>query len=297
MRTRHLLTLMVFLSVLFSGCAGAQQPISTPDLGSFGASRETEGLVSPEPGVSSPQPDALASAGTKTIEASIRQREYEITPARDGSQPAYQAPNRAHNLRTYFDADGVRIRPRTGDAGQKTTGWEVGLRLAAYGREGSLAPAGPAQSPAAAGNRIEYARPGLTEWYVNDEAGLEQGFTLESAPDGSEQAAVVIQIAVSGAPAVAGDGSWVEFAAPGGDAVLRYGQLRAVDAGGRVLDARAFGGPIRLRDRAACGRAGRGLPDHRGSRHLYPDAPPGRRLGGARRPGRRGVRHVRCVCG
>jgi hypothetical protein len=35
-------------------------------------------------------------------------------------------------------------------------------------------------------NRVEYHRGELTEWYVNDVRGIEQGFTLDSAPPGRE---------------------------------------------------------------------------------------------------------------
>ena len=53
------------------------------------------------------------------------------------------------------------------------------LRGHGYGR--------PLRSPGAArvsvsGNRIEYNRPGLQEWYVNGADGVEQGFTLERRP-------------------------------------------------------------------------------------------------------------------
>ena len=31
-------------------------------------------------------------------------------------------------------------------------------------------------------NRVTYAHPGLSEWYVNGPLGLEQGFTIPRAP-------------------------------------------------------------------------------------------------------------------
>ena len=36
--------------------------------------------------------------------------------------------------------------------------------------------------PEVNGNRVEYRRGPLVEWYVNDERGLEQGFTLRERP-------------------------------------------------------------------------------------------------------------------
>jgi hypothetical protein len=89
---------------------------------------------------------------------------------------AYQAPNRAQNLRTYFTPDGIRAIPRTG-----STAWEWGLTLTGYGYEGAIQPVAPA-TLSADGDRVEYHRGSLTEWYVNDERGLEQGFTLYAPP-------------------------------------------------------------------------------------------------------------------
>ena len=62
------------------------------------------------------------------------------------------------------------------------------LRSVGYGKR----PIGvSAARPTTSGSRIEYRRllvgndspaGAMTEWYVNTAAGLEQGFTLESAP-------------------------------------------------------------------------------------------------------------------
>jgi hypothetical protein len=42
-------------------------------------------------------------------------------------------------------------------------------------------------APRAKLNRVEYDRGGLTEWYVNGPAGLEQGFTITKPPGQSNQ--------------------------------------------------------------------------------------------------------------
>lgn len=59
--------------------------------------------------------------------------------------------------------------------------WAWSLTLTGYSYAGNV------QAPAKAelvvnGNRVEYQRGALTEWYVNDERGLEQGFTLAERP-------------------------------------------------------------------------------------------------------------------
>ena len=56
-----------------------------------------------------------------------------------------------------------------------------GSRWSAAGYGSALAPVANAL-PLASANRVEYVRGSLTEWYVNGPIGVEQGFTLTSAP-------------------------------------------------------------------------------------------------------------------
>ena len=148
---------------------------------------------------------------------------------------AYQAPNRAHNFRTYFTPDGVRSVQRSGSAS-----WEWGLNLTGFGYEGAIQPVTLAEL-SVDGNRVEYRRRELTEWYVNDDRGLEQGFTIAtppSGPFGSKGAgSLVLEMAVLGSltPAMKGDGLAIELNTEGGAQVLRYGSLYAEDATGRLL--------------------------------------------------------------
>ena len=115
------------------------------------------------------------------VQDKIRRSEYLVTwqdqtNLRDLSA-AYQAPNRAHNLRTYFTPKGIRVMPRA----DVTPGWEWGLSLVGYGYVGEIRPVATVRL-AAADNRIEYRRSKLTEWYVNNERGLQRGFTIASPP-------------------------------------------------------------------------------------------------------------------
>src|ERR1700744_2330293 len=72
-------------------------------------------------------------------------------------------------LNVDFDGDGASLRTRN------TAG---SFHLAGYGYGDDLHKPGRAVVVQDA-NRIEYRRPKLTEWYVNGEKGLEQGFTFE----------------------------------------------------------------------------------------------------------------------
>jgi hypothetical protein len=115
------------------------------------------------------------------VQQNIRESEYHVTWQEKTTLPdlqaAYQAPNRAHNLRTYFTDTGIHVIPRTSEIPE----WEWGLQLTGYGYNGQIIPVAPAELKTS-GNRIEYHRGDLIEWYVNDNRGLEQGFTLHSPP-------------------------------------------------------------------------------------------------------------------
>jgi hypothetical protein len=152
------------------------------------------------------------------------EREYEASENGEG----LQAPNRRHNLRTYFEASGIRVRDRTAPERPDL----LGLSLVGVGRGELLAPVTPGEV-VAEGARIEIRRPSLVEWYVNSPAGLEQGFTLLERPKG--KGALHLELAVEGARASL-RGDRVIFAASAGRR-LAYGKLAVVDATGRQLSA------------------------------------------------------------
>jgi len=172
--------------------------------------------------------------------------EYDITwqdeTALPGVRGAWHAPNRAHNLRTYFTDTGIRVVPR--EVGNAS--WEWGLTLLRYGRPTRVNSV-TAASPIPSRNRINFDRGPIVEWYVNDVRGLEQGFTLLSPPplvdtenteDGSHS--VHLDLSLSGTldPSFSADGQAIDFKGLGGAAVLRYSHLRVEDARGRELAAR-----------------------------------------------------------
>jgi hypothetical protein len=174
------------------------------------------------------------------IRASEYRWSWRPTPWPDTPQ-AWQAPNRAHNIRTYLGPDGFRMVPRTGD----TQVWEWGLRLTGYGAAGALGAVPPGEI-AVNGPRAELFRGPLTEWYVNDERGLEQGFSLEdppvldpTAPSPPTGAIVALELAVTGTlqPAPL-PGGIIEFRTAAGEAVMRFGGLKAQDDTGRELPVR-----------------------------------------------------------
>ena len=184
-------------------------------------------------------PPKASGSWWAAVQKDIQRSEYHVSwqdktclPDLEG---AYQAPNRAHNLRTYFTAHGIRVVPRT----SKAPAWTWGLGLKGYGFEGQI---NPIEEPrlSVAANRVEYARGDLTEWYVNDKQGLEQGFTLKAPPKAEKTdpgSRVVLKLNIYGdldayLDSAAGA---VKFTTQGGVRVIHFGKLHAVDAAGKML--------------------------------------------------------------
>ncbi|MFQ5616179.1 MAG: integrin alpha, partial [Anaerolineales bacterium] len=212
------------------------------------------------------QDDSLPPGATAewwaTVRENIRQSEYRITRQAETDLPdvtaAYQAPNRAHNLRTYFTGRGPVVVPRD----ETAPSWRWGLTLTGYGYQEAVQPIAPPAGIAVHGNRVEYNYQlsidnyQLAEWYINDERGLEQGFTLSAppTPHSLSPTPLVLQLAVRGnlTPLLNDNNQTIEFSIQNPKpvlsevevstienrvTVLRYSDLRVYDATGRKLPA------------------------------------------------------------
>lgn len=173
------------------------------------------------------------------VHDNFHQYEYYFKPKPLNGLPTieaeYQAPNRAHALRSLFNSRGFVVTQRAG----AETNWQLGLSLIGYGYEGTVQPVEPVQ-PIVHENTVEYRRCRMTEWYINDSRGLEQGFTLTEPPaltEGGLTDRVVLEFAVSGDLSVSFNTSReiVEFSLPGSGVVLHMGALYAFDSTGRRL--------------------------------------------------------------
>jgi len=183
------------------------------------------GGASPVEAGTNAKSEGVATPWLARVQEHIAQREYNAS----GSRAGLQAPNRRHNLRTYFEPTGVRVHDRTASGNPVL----AAMRLHTIGPEGTRSPVLKGVVRHAA-NRVEIVREGLTEWYVNSEAGVEQGFTLAKRPDGEGD--LQLDLALSSATATPrGDG--VALRTPTGR-VLQYDHLMVNDASGATLPAR-----------------------------------------------------------
>ncbi len=182
------------------------------------------------------------------LRAAVEKSRYRIRPPeRAADAGAYHAANPAQELRAGFSRAGLSVRPHTTPA--KT--WQWGMQLQGYGYGERMQRVAPAE-PVVADNRIEYRRGALTEWYINERRGIEQGFTLLQPPAGRRSASepLALRLNVSGdlRAEASGDGQRVWFVQGGGERVLGYSKLAAFDAAGQRLAARmrVAAGAVRL---------------------------------------------------
>jgi len=150
-----------------------------------------------------------------------------------------QAPNRRHDMRTYFEPTGVRVHGRTTSEASEL----LKLSLVGLGRGETLAAIGAGHEIVAHQSRVEIDRPdlGLVEWYENSEQGLEHGFILAAPPSATQlhsarPGALVFELRVTGAQATLFGESVVLTSEAGRK--LDYGKLAVVDAMGERLAAR-----------------------------------------------------------
>ena len=172
--------------------------------------------------------------------AAARHAVEKIDPAAPLARGAeYFAANPGQHLRTWISNEGIELASGS-NTPEGTAPWSVKLRLRGIGRGETMA-AVAAGGASGKGNRveIEHHATAVTQWFENLNGGLEQGFTLHTAPAGTV-GEVVILLDRTGTlqPLEMGDRTGVSFADAAGKEMLHYSGLRAWDAAKRPLAAR-----------------------------------------------------------
>ena len=194
-------------------------------------------------------PEGVPAAWWSAVQSELESAEYAVTASGDGegTRSGYLAPNHRHGFRTAFLPGDVRVRMQEGDGRDK----ELRLRLDRVGVGTDLDPVTPATLRAER-RRAEYVRDDVTEWYVNDARGLEQGFTIHAPLSRTKTSAPIrLELAVSGDFKPRLEGADAVAFDDGGLTKLRYGGLRSWDARGRDLPSRM---ELREGDDPACSR-------------------------------------------
>lgn len=115
----------------------------------YAASKGSQSTTPLKPGLATAggSSDTLPPGATgnwlEAVKEDIRRSEYNISWQEnvrlEGLRAAWQAPNRAHNLRTYFTEKGIHIVPRT----ETEPGWQWNVNLTGYGYAEEIKPVGP----------------------------------------------------------------------------------------------------------------------------------------------------------
>ncbi len=178
----------------------------------------------------------LASSHAPVSAAELVDSSARPTPdayAVTGSGRTRVAHNPSQDWSAHFDGRGFLVEP----AGRA---WTWGLELVGYAAgecDGRLTDPFTVR---AQGARVTYEwDASLSEWWINDERGLEHGYTLLRRASEQDDP-LVLTLAVRGGltPRVRPDGRGVDFVDPGGTPRLGYTGLMSFDATGRQLQCR-----------------------------------------------------------
>jgi FG-GAP repeat len=191
--------------------------------------------------------DGLYDSLREAAAAARYELRWEDQPSLGGLPPAYRAPNPAQRLDAYFTPGELHLAPlkmsRESEADAQTSEssrWRSGMKLVGYGYGERLSQVEAFALLAAQKNRLEYRRPGLplTEWYVNQAEGLEQGFTID-APLGvrseGERLRLALELTGDLRAETAEEGRAIDLKLENGEVALSYGGLYAYDSKGQAL--------------------------------------------------------------
>ena len=177
-----------------------------------------------------PDPPEMPASVQEAIGRDLKACEYDaqvcavVLPS--GPERAYRALNRAQGLVADITARGLDLRP----AGTGEPAWRLKLTLEGCAGTATLS---------ATGRRVERHLGLLTEWFLNDQRGLEHGVTVAGPPPGGARPLRVDWIVTGSLRArAAPGGDSIAFADAHGEVVLAYDGLKVFDASGRRLPAR-----------------------------------------------------------
>lgn len=146
----------------------------------------------------------------------------------------YEAVNPGQQWRTQFDGRGFTAQPKEG-------GWRWGLELKSYGFAGKERAMSDTPAAQAEGQHLTYQWDAtLEEWFVNDQRGLEHGFTVKQRPASASTSELAFTLGVRGnlKPVISSNALGVQFQNDAGVTVLTYAGLKVWDADGKVLRSR-----------------------------------------------------------
>ena len=183
---------------------------------------------------------------TSTVKSSVQTLAELPTPAQEVVSEALGRDNKAYHISTDefgLRADNIKQGFKvtfSNDAATIFVGansWELKFAGLGYGENMQYL---PCEQIVQRGNRLEYYRDSLTEWYINGPFGLEQGFTVSRKPESENGGLLTIGFVMSGGLKISVDANHKGLTAydKDGATVFHYGGLRALDSDGKELKAK-----------------------------------------------------------
>jgi hypothetical protein len=180
-------------------------------------------------------PDGLKEEEWDDIQVMIQETRY--YPTWNKAAEGYVASNPENQWSVIFDEGKAKVSSSSGED------WSWLLTPTGYGYESSVLPLNNDPEVIAFENRIEFVyNEDLTGWYINDEKGLEHGFTLAFPlqPRTSENLLIEMNLQTSLTPKVINQGENIVFQDDSGKEILNYGKLLVIDAEGHEIPSELY---------------------------------------------------------
>jgi|GEM_PF-3063439 len=164
--------------------------------------------------------ESLSSVSFINQDGEAPAREYYFSESTDG----LRAFNQTQAWKIDFDGHGFLVAPQH-------RGWTWGLVTKGVGRASGDVDLDSPSCLEFDQNKLNYHwNKGLVEWYINDNRGLEHGYTMQQRPPGSGPLRIRLDVRGSLTPRLISNRQDVAFVDTRGFDGLKYGGLTVVDA-------------------------------------------------------------------
>lgn len=180
-------------------------------------------------------PTGVSEATLADIRSSLEKQEYHISY--DAQEKKLQSPNRANNIRAYYEPGKLTIQTRVDTTGQ---GFKVELVNDGVFADGKLLYAPQVNAKAQHHeNKVQISHEAFTEEFINNEDGLRQNFIVQTAPAGTRQ--LQVKMTAKGLEVEQGAANELRFYSKAADGQTRnelvYSDLKCWDANKQPLTA------------------------------------------------------------
>jgi hypothetical protein len=175
-------------------------------------------------------PEGLSTDEWDDIQANLQKTRY--YPTWSQTAKGYIASNPEHKWDIVFDDGAALVNPGSKDD------WSWTLTPTGYGYGSSILLLNNDPKIIVDNNNIDFVyNKDLTGWYINDEKGLEHGFTLASRPQPRTNENLLFEMSIETflIPKEINNGENIVFLDDSGKEILNYGKLFVIDATGRTI--------------------------------------------------------------